>query len=85
MEDLRSISAQVSISIISNPQLNFLLAYITCLHPFTLHRFFEAYRADGLDFWGMTIQNEPMTGFQEVRVEHIKQIHHLVFKDFEPY
>ncbi|CAL8123450.1 unnamed protein product [Orchesella dallaii] len=28
-----------------------------------LRKFFEAYRANGLDFWGMTVQNEPMTGW----------------------
>lgn len=26
-------------------------------------RFFQAYRAAGIDFWGMTVQNEPMTGW----------------------
>lgn len=35
------------------------------LHNF-IFRFFEAYRANGLNFWGMTVQNEPMTGWDPV-------------------
>ena len=33
-----------------------------------LPRFLDAYNAEGVPIWGMTPQNEPLTGFEEVSI-----------------
>lgn len=36
-----------------------------------LRRFVEAYEAAGADMWGLTTQNEPLSGFDEVSLNWI--------------